>query len=307
MNFVKMAGTRLVPPHSLAFRPEWYPRAAHPTPRPLSLQRQNAAPRGCPPSGALQHAVSCETAPGGLPHQTHTLREVPRCANSSLLGAYRYKNRRPRPPTMWTDMSQSYLVISVGTSIIPRELNHPYSPRSRSAGMKVVQAAAQQIHTEGGSDAPHEPTLNSTTGIRMWPTHASSTPKEAVTPPRRGNKISSRKTASHGYTAAPGVTPAGLRVLHKAGIAPDSHLTQLLTPPPLPPERPSLPSSISPFPPPFSQESSWHAHSHHSISCGVRNAPCGSICKPLPPSSIPHIVLSVGFGRPPPPVFSLLP
>lgn len=25
--------------------------------------------------------------------------------------------------------------------------------------MKVVQAAAQQIHTEGGIDAPHEPTL----------------------------------------------------------------------------------------------------------------------------------------------------
>ncbi len=112
MNFVKMAGTRLVPPHSLAFRPEWYPRAAHPTPRPLSLRRQNAAPRGCPPSGALQHAVSCETAPGGLPHQTHTLREVPRCANSSLLGAYRYKNRRPRPPTMWTDMSQSSCHLS---------------------------------------------------------------------------------------------------------------------------------------------------------------------------------------------------
>lgn len=67
MNFVKMAGTRLVPPHSLAFRPEWYPRAAHPTPRPLSLRRQNAAPRGCPPSGALQHAVSCETAPGVPP------------------------------------------------------------------------------------------------------------------------------------------------------------------------------------------------------------------------------------------------
>ena len=114
MNFVKMAGTRLVSPHSLAFRPEWYPRAAHPTPRPLSLRRQNAAPRGCPPSGALQHAVSCETAPGGLPHQTHTLREVPRCANSFLLGAYRYKNRRPRPPTMWTDMSQSSCHLKSG-------------------------------------------------------------------------------------------------------------------------------------------------------------------------------------------------
>ena len=152
MNFVKMAGTRLVPPHSLAFRPEWYPRAAPPDASPSLRRDRNAAPRGCPPSGALQHAVSRETAPGGLPHQTHTLREVPRCANSFLLGAYRYKNRRPRPPTMWTDMSQSYLVISVGTSI--RDLNHPYSPRSRSAGMKVVQAAAQQIHTEGGSDAP---------------------------------------------------------------------------------------------------------------------------------------------------------
>lgn len=33
LKFVKMAGSRLVPPHSLAFRPEWYPRAAHPTPR----------------------------------------------------------------------------------------------------------------------------------------------------------------------------------------------------------------------------------------------------------------------------------
>jgi hypothetical protein len=125
MNFVKMAGTRLVPPHSLAFRPEWYPRAAHPTPRPLSLQRQNAAPRGCPPSGALQHAVSCETAPGGLPHQTHTLREVPRCANSFLLGAYRYKNRRPRPPTMWDGhvsvilSSQSGLARELTTHIPP--------------------------------------------------------------------------------------------------------------------------------------------------------------------------------------------
>jgi len=80
MNFVKMAGTRLVPPHSLAFRPEWYPRASPPDASPSLRRDRNAAPRGCPPSGALQHAVSRETAPGGLPHQTHTLREVPRCA-----------------------------------------------------------------------------------------------------------------------------------------------------------------------------------------------------------------------------------
>ena len=114
--FFHVAGTFLtVPPHSLAFRPECYPRVLHPTQtyRPLPRrcgQGGSAAPRGYPPSGALQHAVprpprrGKETAPGGLPHQTHTLREVPRCANRYLLGAYRYKNRRPRPPTMWTDM-----------------------------------------------------------------------------------------------------------------------------------------------------------------------------------------------------------
>lgn len=151
-----MAGTRLVPPHSLAFRPEWYPRVGPPDASPLSAE-SDAAPREHPPSGALQHAVSCETAPGGLPHQTHTLREVPRCANSFLLGAYRYKNRRPRPPTVWTDMSQSFrYTLRDSTRITPSDY-HP-SPRSRSAGMKVVQAAAQQIHTEGGSDAPHGPT-----------------------------------------------------------------------------------------------------------------------------------------------------
>ena len=114
MNFVKMAGTRLVPPHSLAFRPEWYPRAAHPTPRPLSLQRQNAAPRGCPPSGALQHAVSCETAPGGLPHQTHTLREVPRCANSFSSGRIGTRTAaRVRPPCGRTCLS--HFVTRSGT------------------------------------------------------------------------------------------------------------------------------------------------------------------------------------------------
>lgn len=61
--FLNMAGTRLVPPHSLAFRPECYPRVLHPTqtyrplPRQVGGQGGSAAPRGYPPSGALQHAV----------------------------------------------------------------------------------------------------------------------------------------------------------------------------------------------------------------------------------------------------------
>lgn len=60
--FFNVAGTRLVPPHSLAFRPECYPRVLHPTQtyRPLPRrcgQGGSAAPRGYPPSGALQHAA----------------------------------------------------------------------------------------------------------------------------------------------------------------------------------------------------------------------------------------------------------
>jgi len=153
MNFVKMAGTRLVPPHSLAFRPEWYPRVGPPDASPLSAET-DAAPREHPPSGALQHAVSCETAPGGLPHQTHTLREVPRCANSFSSGRIGTRTAaRVRPPCGRTCLS--HFVTRSGT-LTPLDY-HP-SPRSRSAGMKVVQAAAQQIHTEGGSDAPHGPT-----------------------------------------------------------------------------------------------------------------------------------------------------
>ena len=60
---LNMAGTRLVPTHSLAFRPECYSRVLHPTqtyrplPRQVGGQGGSAAPRGHPPSGALQHAV----------------------------------------------------------------------------------------------------------------------------------------------------------------------------------------------------------------------------------------------------------
>ena len=75
-EFLKMAGTRLVPPHSLAFRPEWYPRVLHPTPH-RHASRQTAAlrrvgtrraerssTRSQPPPGR-----GSEAAPGGLPHQ----------------------------------------------------------------------------------------------------------------------------------------------------------------------------------------------------------------------------------------------
>jgi hypothetical protein len=54
---------------------------------------------------------------------------------------------------MWTDMSQPFCYTLRDST----KSCHP-SPQSRSAGIKVVQAAAQQIHTEGGSDAPNEPT-----------------------------------------------------------------------------------------------------------------------------------------------------
>jgi hypothetical protein len=72
MNFVKMAGTRLVPPHSLAFRPEWYPRAAHPTPRPLSPQRQKRcaawvpAERSAPARGLSRNRAG--RPPASNPH-----------------------------------------------------------------------------------------------------------------------------------------------------------------------------------------------------------------------------------------------
>jgi hypothetical protein len=162
-----MAGTRLVPPHSLAFRPEWYPRVLHPTPRRhASRQRRRCAAwvpaeRSAPARGSTTQGG--ETAPGGLPHQTHILSEVPRCANSFLLGAYRHKNRRPRPPTMWTDMSQSFCytlrdskaspAAPLGTNEFrPTKSSHP-SPRSRSASIKVAR-----------------------------PRHWKFTPKEAVTP-----------------------------------------------------------------------------------------------------------------------------
>jgi hypothetical protein len=62
-HVLNMAGTRLVPTHSLAFRPECYSRVLHPTqtyrplPRQVGGQGGSAAPRGHPPSGALQHAV----------------------------------------------------------------------------------------------------------------------------------------------------------------------------------------------------------------------------------------------------------
>lgn len=146
-EFVKTAGTRLVPAHSLAFRPEWYPRVRPPDASPLPAVESDAAPRGHPPSGALQHAVPCGTAPGGLPHQTHTLREDPtlrRACSSGRIGTR--TAARVRPPCGRTCLRRPPL-----RTLLP-------SPRSPSAGMKVVQAAAQQVHTEGGSYAPHGPT-----------------------------------------------------------------------------------------------------------------------------------------------------
>jgi hypothetical protein len=253
--FVKMAGTRLVPPHSLAFRPEWYPRVLHPTPRrhlPRRCgQKGDAAPRGYPPSGALQHAVlhhtGRETEPGGLPHQTHILSEVPRCANSFLLGAYRYKNRRPRPPTRWTDVSQSLCYTL-------RDSKHPPacspsgrntssatifapSPRSRSAGIKVARPRHWKFTSKEAVTPLNEPTLrHRVSGYKEV------SPTKSITPGRLGNK--SRKTASRGHTVAHGVTRAGLRVLHNSGIVPNSHSTEL-DPANVTPERPSIPSSIS--------------------------------------------------------------
>jgi hypothetical protein len=147
-HVLNMAGTRLVPTHSLAFRPECYSRVLHPTqtyrplPRQVGGQGGSAAPRGHPPSGALQHAVpytpeGCGTAPGGLPHQTHTLREVPRCANRYLLGAYRYKNRRPRPPTMWTDMILviCYTIQGTGLPTGQNEFRHNVAPKVSPTGV----------------------------------------------------------------------------------------------------------------------------------------------------------------------------
>lgn len=72
MNFVKMAGTRLVPPHSLAFRPEWYPRVAHPTPRLLPFNRERRcaawtpAERSAPARGLLRNRAG--RPPASNPH-----------------------------------------------------------------------------------------------------------------------------------------------------------------------------------------------------------------------------------------------
>ena len=107
------------------------------------------AERSAPARGPL-HPEGCGTAPGGLPHQTHTLREVPRCANRYLLGAYRYKNRRPRPPTMWTDMILVICYTIQGTGL-PRDRTSsatmlpPYNPRQSCVGIKVGQAAALEL------------------------------------------------------------------------------------------------------------------------------------------------------------------
>jgi len=115
-SFREYGRDTLVPPHSLAFRPELNiqgystRRLAHPLPRRCGQRatlRRAGTRRAERSSTRFHHTGVRETAPGGLPHQTHLLSEVPRCANQLVLGAYRYKNRRPRPPTRWTDMSRS--------------------------------------------------------------------------------------------------------------------------------------------------------------------------------------------------------
>ena len=41
------------------------------------------AERSAPARGSTTHGCEGKTAPGGLPHQTHLLSEVPRCANQA--------------------------------------------------------------------------------------------------------------------------------------------------------------------------------------------------------------------------------
>jgi hypothetical protein len=70
-EFVKMAGTRLVPPHSLAFRPEWYPRVK-PTRRLASPRRERRcaawtpAERSAPARGLLRNRAG--RPPASNPH-----------------------------------------------------------------------------------------------------------------------------------------------------------------------------------------------------------------------------------------------
>lgn len=71
-EFVKMAGTRLVPPHSLAFRPEWYPRVGPPDASPLSLAEERRcaawtpAERSAPARGLLRNRAG--RPPASNPH-----------------------------------------------------------------------------------------------------------------------------------------------------------------------------------------------------------------------------------------------
>ena len=148
-----MAGTRLVPPHSLAFRPEWYPRVkAHPTPR-LSPQRatlRRVDTRRAERSSTRSLAKPRREASRIKPTLSVRSHAAPTAFSSGRIGTR--TAARVRPPCGRTCLSR--FVTHSGT----RTPSYHPSPRSRSAGMKVVQAAAQQIHTEGGSDAPHGPT-----------------------------------------------------------------------------------------------------------------------------------------------------
>jgi hypothetical protein len=150
-----MAGTRLVPPHSLAFRPEWYPRVAHPTPR-LSPQR-----------ATLRRVNTRRAERSSTRSLAKPRREASRIKPTLSVRSHAAPTASPRgvsvqepPPASAHRVDGHVSVISLhapGLYSGPPSDYHP-SPRSRSAGMKVVQAAAQQIHTEGGSDAPHGPT-----------------------------------------------------------------------------------------------------------------------------------------------------
>jgi hypothetical protein len=241
--------SRRIPSHSDL---NGYPRVLHPTPRPPIAStlwaKDDAAPHGYPPSGALQHAVPTQkgrTAPGGLPHHLSVRSHAaPKGISSGRIGTR--TAARVRPQCGRTCLS--HLLHTPGLQgFAPRDKtsfrhNVGPSPRSRSVGIKVAR-----------------------------PQHWKFTPKEAVTPlmnrrystrypgAKRFSQVRTKVSPTSVTTlekqhlavtlVAHGVMRAGLHVLHKAGIVPDSHLTEL-DPANITPERPSIPSSISPFPPP---------------------------------------------------------
>lgn len=247
-----MAGTRLVPPHSLAFRPEWLSKGTPPDASPahcldvVGKGRRCAAwvpaERSAPARGPTQKG---RTAPGGLPHHLSVRSHAaPKGISSGRIGTR--TAARVRPQCGRTCLS--HLLHTPGLQgFAPRDKtsfrhNVGPSPRSRSVGIKVAR-----------------------------PQHWKFTPKEAVTPlmnrrystrypgAKRFSQVRTKVSPASVTTlekqhlavtlVAHGVMRAGLHVLHKAGIVPDSHLTEL-DPANITPERPSIPSSISPFPPP---------------------------------------------------------